>query len=252
MAASDYGYYRSDGIQNSGTALRQNGNAYIYNSAGQIYPRQITETDVSIIDIADNVSYQCMTLRSGYNSNVEKGSWRTDVAYQGFYWGSDGQSQQSCGHFFSSAGKPSVGGSNVIDFRVKYVRIEMNRRNGAGYYNNDAVGHLRMSNLINCYAGGNTSNPFRSGRWSELDQSLLNAYDYTFNWLPSGNITVLESGDPNSALCQFIKSFLSDGRAKTLCVYNGEMNVRPFSRNYAACDNDKFRISIKVDRTVQL
>ena len=43
MAASDYGYYRSDGIQNSGTALRKNGNAYIYNKAGQIYPRQVTE-----------------------------------------------------------------------------------------------------------------------------------------------------------------------------------------------------------------
>lgn len=66
MAASDYGYYRSDGIQNSGTALRQNGNAYIYNSAGQIYPRQKIETNISFNNATGKEKYTCYTCRSGY------------------------------------------------------------------------------------------------------------------------------------------------------------------------------------------
>lgn len=120
------GYYRSDGIQNSGTALKHgNVNTEIYNSSGKIYPRQITS---SFTASTPTGGYICQTCRSGYNSNYEKGTWRTDKAYQGFYNNYDGQSCKSCGHFFSAdSQKINIGGGNILNFKITYVKITMNR-----------------------------------------------------------------------------------------------------------------------------
>lgn len=242
MAASDYGYYRSDGIQNSGTALRQgNVNAYIYNSAGQIYPRQVSE---GFSFSEKSGGYDCQTLRSGYNGSFEKSSWRTDKAYQGFYAGSEGTSRQACGHFFSPDGvKPNVGGGNVLDFNVTYVKITINRAKG-GYYNNNTTGHLRFSNLSSSYKNGE----FRGMRWGDLDMNLINGHDYSFTWLKYGNNTVVE--DRGGALCSFIKDFLTNSSAKSLAIYNGESSPSPYSSGYASCTY--FNLYIEGTKTVQL
>lgn len=74
--AVTYGYYRSDGIQNSGTAIRRrngaNENVEIYNSSGKIYPREKSETIYS-------GSFGGFTLRT-YRTI---GGNRQGVAYQG-------------------------------------------------------------------------------------------------------------------------------------------------------------------------
>lgn len=241
MAASDYGYYRSDGIQNSGTALRQNGNAYIYNSAGQIYPRQITEsfTAGSLSD-----GYTCYTCRSGYNGDRHKQTWRNDKAYQGYYKGSEGSSMQSCGFFFPNSGsKMSVGSGNIIGFTVTHVKIQMNRA-GGGYQSSTIEGHLRQGNLINSYKDG----VFNRARYSDIS---LNSAEYVFSWLGQGNTTILE--DRGGALCSFIQTFLNDSNMNSLCLHNTENNVGSsgeWSNNYGSCTS--FQILVEGTRTVQL
>lgn len=71
---ADEGYYRSDGIQNSGTALTVNNqNVYIFTGTGfmQIYPREISQT----ISNSNFGGFTTSTYRS-------TGDWR-DCAYQG-------------------------------------------------------------------------------------------------------------------------------------------------------------------------
>ena len=242
MAASDYGYYRSDGIQNSGTALRKNGNAYIYNKAGQIYPRQVTE-NFSFPEVGS--TYVCNTLRSGYNLDGAKGSWRTDKAYQGYYKGNEGKSQQACGHFFSPNGlKPSVGGNNVLDFNITYVKITINREKG-GYWSSDVTGHLRFSNLSSHYKNGIATR----ARWEDLDLNLVQSHDYPFHWKGYGKgNTVIE--DRGGDLCRFIKDFLSNSSAQCLALFNGEDSPSPYSRGYASCSY--FNLYFEGTRTVQL
>lgn len=251
MAASDYGYYRSDGIQNSGTALRQNGNAYIYNSAGQIYPRQITETGKDILnDFESGVSYTCMTIRDSqaYVGSGDKQTWRDD-ALQGFIYSKSlptWRSGRSVGHFFNPNGKASVG-NNVIDFKVSYVKIQIGRGD-SGRWSSQVTGHLRMSNLSSSFKNGE----FRGMRWGDLDFNLVERYDYPFAWKPIGQVTILESNDPNSDLCRFMTNFYKETSAQTLCLYNGENSGNPYSANYAKCPNKEFKMQVKVDRTVQL
>ena len=111
MAASDYGYYRSDGIQNSGTALRYgNGNAYIYNNAGQIYPREMSKSYSS----GDFGNFTLSTYRT-------IGGYRT-CAYQGAKssTSSSSSSARICyGHIVPDA-IPRV--KNLL--RVEYCKIE--------------------------------------------------------------------------------------------------------------------------------
>jgi hypothetical protein len=249
MAASDYGYYRSDGIQNSGTALRQgNGNAYIYNSAGQIYPRQVTETDVTFADSGKQYLHQ--TCRSGYNGSNEKSAWRTDKAYQGYYNGSQGSSEQAVGHFFSSDGtKISVGDGNVTDFEVTYVKIVMHRGTGGWNKGYSGEGHLRFSNLSSSYKNGE----YRGMRYSDIDMDLVNGYDYVFDIPAIGSSVTIERSGSGDALCQFIKNFINNSSAQSLALYNGEnagQGGYAFSYHYAAFDS--FEITVKGNRTVQL
>lgn len=243
------GYYRSDGLQNSGTALRQGlGNAYIHNSSGQIYPRQVEE------DFSANNSttggFFCQTCRSGYNGSNELSAWRTDKAYQGYYRGSQGQSEQACGHFFSANGtKLGIGGGNVLSFDVTYVKIVMHRGGGGwnrGYANE---GHLRYSNLSSSYKNGE----FRGMRFSDIDMNLINSYNYTFDIPPIGSSVTIEGSGSGHALCQFIKTFLSLSNANSLAIYNGENHGEggySFSYHYAAFDS--FSIEIQGKKLVQL
>ena len=61
------GYYRSDGIQSSGTALKRDGNTEIYNSSGKIYPREQT---VSFEITPDTYGgFYLSTLRQNYDSD---------------------------------------------------------------------------------------------------------------------------------------------------------------------------------------
>lgn len=246
--AEEAGYYRSDGIQNTGTALNRNGNVEIWNSSAKIYPRQITETNVTFGSSSKQYLHQ--TCRSGYNSSVEKGAWRTDKAYQGYYNGSQGSSEQACGHFFSSDGnKISVGSGNIIDFEVTYVKIVMHR--GAGGWNTgySGEGHLRFSNLSSCYKDG----VYRGARFSDIDMSLVTSHDYVFDIPAIGNSVTIEGSGASNSLCKFIKDFISNSSAKCLAIYNGENSGQggyPFSYHYAAFDS--FSMEVKGNRTIQL
>ena len=247
MAASDYGYYRSDGIQNSGTALRQNGNAYIYNSAGQIYPRQVTQTDITFCDTSKAFLHQ--TCRSGYNGSFEKSAWRTDKAYQGYYNGSQGRSEQAVGHFFSSDGsKISVGGSNVLGFEITYVKIVMHRGSGGWNRGYSGQGHLRFSNLSSSYKNGE----YRGMRFSDINMDVVNGHDYIFDIPAIGGTTTIEGG-AGSGICNFIRDFINDSNAQCLALYNGENKGEggySFSYHYAAFDS--FEMTVKGNRTIQL
>lgn len=242
------GYYRSDGLQNSGTALRYGyGNAYIYNSSGQIYPRQVTENNIAFS--GSGQSYLHQTCRSGYNSSVEKGAWRTDKAYQGYYKGSEGHSQQAVGHFFSSDGtKINLGSGNIVRFEVTYVKIVMHR--GAGGWNRgySNEGHLRFSNLSSSYKNGT----FRGARFSDIDMNLINSHDYVFDIPSVGNSVTIEGG-AGSGICNFIRDFINTSNAKSLAIYNGESSGQggyEFSYHYAAFDS--FSMEVRGNRTIQL
>lgn len=245
--ASDYGYYRSDGRQDSGTALRQDGNAYIFNSAGQIFPRQITEKDITFS--GGDQSYLHQTCRSGYNGSFEKSTWRTDKAYQGYYKGSEGKSEQAVGHFFSSSDtKVSAGGNNVISFKVTYVKIEMHRGGGGWNRGYAGEGHLRFSNLVNSYKNGQ----YRGMRFSDIDMGLVEGHDYVFDIPPIGGSTTIE-GREGSSICNFIQDFMNNPSAKSLALYNGESSGqggKSFSYHYAAFDS--FYMLVKGSRTIQL
>lgn len=249
MAASDYGYYRSDGIQNSGTALRYGGgNAYIFNSAGQIYPRQVTETNVSFCSPSKQFLHQ--TCRNGYNGSGEKQSWRTDKAYQGYYKGSEGSSCQAVGHFFSSDGtKIGIGSGNILGFEVTYVKIVMHRGGGGwnrGYSNE---GHLRFSNLSSSYKNG----VYRGMRFSDINMDVVRGHDYIFDIPEVGSSVTIEESGSDQPLCRFIRDFIADSNAQSLALYNGEDHKEggyDFSYHYAAFDS--FELTVVGNRTVQL
>lgn len=244
------GYYRSDGIQNSGTAIGiNNQNVYIYTGTSfmQIYPRQITETNIDFN--GSGQSYNHQTCRSGYNGSGERSTWRTDKAYQGYYNGSEGSSEQAVGHFFSASGmKLNLGSGNIIGFEVTYVKIEMHRGSGGwnrGYANE---GHLRFSNLSSSYKNG----VYRGMRFSDIDMNLVNSHDYLFDIPPIGGTTVIE-GWTGSAICNFIKDFINTSNAQCLALYNGESNGEggyPFSYHYASFDS--FSMIVKGNRTIQM
>lgn len=242
------GFYRSDGLQNSGTALRYGyGNAYIYNSSGQIYPRQITETNISFGGSGQDYNHQ--TCRSGYNGSNEKSAWRTDKAYQGYYKGSEGKSEQAVGHFFSTSGtKINLGSGNIVGFEVTYVKIVMHR--GAGGWNRgySGEGHLRFSNLSSSYKNG----VYRGMRFSDINMSLIYSHDYVFDIPPIGGYVTIE-GSANSEICNFIRDFINNSEAKSLAIYNGESSGQggySFSYHYAAFDS--FYMEVRGNRTIQL
>ncbi len=249
--ADEQGFYRSDGIQNSGTGLKQNGsNCEIYNSVKKIYPRIITESGVTFDNGSGEEGYDCQTCRSGYNGSNESSAWRTDKAYQGYYNGSAGKSEEACGHFFTQNGrKLSVGGGNVQSFEVTYVKIVMHRGGGGwnrGYPNE---GHLRYSNLSSSYKNGE----FRGMRFTDINMTLVQSDNYTFDLPAVGGTVTIEGSGASHPLCQFIKRFMQNGNAHSLAIYNGE-NKReggyPFSYHYAAFDS--FSMTVRGDRTIQL
>jgi len=239
-------YYRSDGIQNSGTAIRRrngvNENVEIHNSSGKIYPRQVVE---SFTASTPTGGYLCHTCRSGYNLNSEKGTWRTDKAYQGYYKGSEGASCHAVGHFFPADGcKINIGGGKILGFTVTYVKIVINRTRG-GYSGSTITGKLRQSNLISSFKNG----VYRGMRYSDV---VLNGAEFVFSWNPIGQNTVLESSDQNSDLCKFIQTFLSDSSVNSICLFNGEGSAggADYSKNYGSCNS--FTIEIKGNKTIQL
>lgn len=81
-ANADSGYYRSDGIQNSGTALNsKKTDVTIYSGSKKIYPRKI-EQDVNI---PTSTVGNC-TLKTAFS---EYSNW-VDGAKQGYYWNGTG------------------------------------------------------------------------------------------------------------------------------------------------------------------
>lgn len=247
--ADEKGFYNKNGIQNSGTGLKRgNENCFIYNSEKQIYPRQIIETGVTFTDSSKQYLHQ--TCRSGYNSSFEKGAWRTDKAYQGFYNGSAGHSEKACGHFFSSDKKKiSIGSGNILNFEITYVKIVMHRGSGGwnrGYTNE---GHLRFSNLSSSYKNGE----YRGARFTDIDMDLVLSHDYIFDIPSIGNSVTIEGSGVNHSLCKFIKDFMSNSNAQCLAIYNGENSGQggyPFSYHYAAFDS--FEMTVVGNRTIQL
>lgn len=246
--ADEKGFYRSDGIQSTGTALKKgNVNTEIYNSGGKIYPRYKTESDVVLS--SSSTSYLHQTCRSGYNSNYEKGTWRTDKAYQGYYNGSSGSSEEAVGHFFSADGKKMSIGDNVSSFDVTYVKITMHRGGGGWNQGYSNEGYLRMSNLSSCSKGG----VYRGARFSDIDMNLVKKYSYRFDIPAIGSSVTITGNNKDHALCKFIKSFLSESKAQCLAIYNGETSGDAgyaFSYHYASFDS--FTMEVKIDRTIKL
>lgn len=113
---ADEGYYRSDGIQNSGTALTSNGNVYIFTGTSfmQIYPREVSATldNSSFGGGWDLITYRKKKDGSSYGSRTP--------AFQGLK--SIGKTKSnwyiSCGHITPN-NIPRY--NNLIS--VDYVRI---------------------------------------------------------------------------------------------------------------------------------
>lgn len=242
MAASDYGYYRSDGIQSSGTALRSDGNAYIFNQAGQIYPRQVVES-VSF-NTGSWGGFTCTTLN-------EVGGWKSGKARQGYYYQTGntaqwayGVTKQKKGHFFFNNGKPnitSVSQGTVISWRVSYAKITLNRTIRTGNWQQIVTGVLRLSNYS--YEG--------QGSFSDC---VVSQESCSFNWQPYGEWTVVEDWG-NGSLCGLLTRFFVNNDFQSLCLYNGEDSNDTSagfkcSTNYAG--GDEFYLEMTVERTIQL
>ena len=174
--ADEKGFYRSDGIQNSGTALKHGDvNTEIYNSGGKIYPRQVTET--FNIDSSSVGGFTLTTVREGNNSNASNGSWKAGVK-QGYYYCSKttanwayGLSKQSIGHIFFGKGKPNVKGDKVTSFKVTYVKMTLDRTIHVGNYNKDVPATMRQSNLASTTKNG-VYNGYRFGDVEMSNESL--------------------------------------------------------------------------------
>ena len=177
---------------------------------------------------------------------INKGTWRDDSAYQGFYKGSRGHSMESVGHLFlDNRQKINVGSEDVIDFEVTYVKITLNRRK-SGNYNNTVTGHLRYSNVDTDYYNGR----ILSTAFDNIDLNFVRSDDYQFQWLPINNTTVIEGSGASHPLCSFIKRFISSSKAKTLALYNGETEGKEWSNEYASCNY--FNIIVKGNRTIRI
>lgn len=157
--ADEKGFYRSDGIQSTGTALKKgNVNIEIYNSNGKIYPRQVTET--FNLDSSSVGGFTLSTVREGYNSNANSGSWKVGVK-QGYYYCSQatlnwdyGVTKQNIGHIFFGKGKPKIKEDKVLSFKVTYVKMTLDRTIHVGNYSKDVPATMRQSNLSSTTKNG--------------------------------------------------------------------------------------------------
>lgn len=188
------GYYRSDGIQNTGTALRQNNvNAYIYSGTNftQIYPREQTKT----LSNNDFGSFSLRTFRpNGYG-------WR-DCAYQGVK--SNGYSTYNpkiCyGHITPSA-VPRI--SNLIS--VESVEIEF-KPHKCGWSSRNRTLVFRVA------LDGNNQPAMGSSK-----------YEYTLAAGTDGYQKLTASGGAGSALANLMYELLTKGTK--LMLWNGETSV---------------------------
>lgn len=207
------GFYRSDGIQDSGTALTANKkNVYIFSGTSfkQIYPREITKT-------IGNSSFGGFTT-STYRST---GDWR-DCAYQGVKSvGYTSRIRICYGHIVPSS-IPKY--KNLI--AVDYVKI--------GFKPHHCGWSSISRNLVFNVGLSNASTPPMKGK-------------YTYK-LRAGQDTKYQTavGEAGSDLAKLMYIFLTEG--KRLILYNGETSLASptyndgtgyGSKNYAAIETFK-------------
>lgn len=206
------GYYRSDGLQNSGTALTiGNQNVYMFTGTNfmQIYPREIPQT----LDNNNFGGFSCQTYRS-------TGSWR-DCAYQGAKSIGYSSSNMICyGHIIPS----SVPRYNHL-LSVEYVRI--------GFQPHHCGQHGLSRDLV-----------FRVGLNGDAEPPMDGSYTYTLGVRQDQTYQTAE-GYAGSALANLFYTLIT--RGNRLMLYNGETTVDKSasywdgtgygSRNYAAIES---------------
>ena len=187
---ADEGYYRSDGIQNSGTALMAgNQNVYIYTGTNfmQIYPREISAT-------LSNGNFGGFTTSTYRNI----GGWR-DCAYQGAKSVGKTSSVRICyGHLIPST-IPRY--DNLIS--VDYVKIGFQPHScGQHGTTRDLVFHVGLD-------GGNIP-------------QMEAEYRYTLGVRQDTTYQIAE-GSAGSALANLMHVLIA--RGNRLILYNGETTV---------------------------
>lgn len=193
MALADQYYWRSDGRQISGTAKRQNGNAYIYNSAGQIFPREITVT----LGSGDFGGGSCdvRTYRTG-NDN-RNNSWR-DKAFQG--------------------AKSQTTNFNLVHYCWGHITPPAQKR-----INNAGLEVLGVS--IRCHTDGNVGRratktlEFHVGLSNDPVPALEGTYYYTLDDSYAHDFYL----DDNSSLRELMKIYLQRGAC--FMLHNGETSL---------------------------
>lgn len=203
------GFYRSDGLQNSGTAIRYgNENAYIYNSSGQIYPREVSQT---LDSNSFGGGFGCRTYRT-------VGGWR-DCAYQGV---------------------KSVGYSSQI--RICYGHITPN--NIPRYKNLISVDYVKVRFKAHHCGWSSISRDlvFRVATDDNAIPNMKGEYRYS---LGAGQDTSYQTAEAYSGgLTDLMYILLTEG--KKLMLYNGETTLAsPIyndgtgygSKNYAAIES---------------
>lgn len=207
------GYYRSDGLQNSGTALTENNqNVYIFTGTDfkQIYPREISQT---IDGNSFGGGFGCRTYRT-------TGGWR-DCAYQGVK--SVGYSYTNLRICYGHITPNSIPRyKNLVS--VDYVKIGFQPHScGWSSISRDLVFHVALN--------GSDTPPMEG--------------EYRFN-LGAGQDTKYQTaeGGAGSSLANLIHILISKG--SKLILYNGETTLASpvysdgtgyGSRDYAAIEN---------------
>ena len=186
--ADEKGFYNKNGIQNSGTGLKREGNCYIYNKDKQIYPREISVT----INNANFGGFTTSTYRT-------IGGWR-NYAYQGV---------KSVGY-------------NKNKLRICYGHIVPN---SIPKYNNIiAIDYVKIGFQPNHCGWSSISRDlvFRVG----LDGNNIPAMEgeYRFSLGAQQDNSYQETdGNANSSLAKLIYILMTKGNR--LMLYNGETTL---------------------------